>query len=62
MSPDAMEKELKGIKVYSRRKGSDGMMHKAECNSPTDRVNIYEINITDWTRAEQRGFRKLRNL
>lgn len=59
ISIEDMEKELKGIKVLSRDKRPDGMMHIQVCGSPTGVINIYEISASQLKEAEARGFKKL---
>lgn len=59
ISLEDMEKELKGIKVLSRDKRPDGMMHIQVCGSPTGIINIYEIPAANLADAESRGFKKL---
>jgi glucose/arabinose dehydrogenase len=59
ISAEEMEKELKGIKVLSRDKRSDGMMHIQVCGSPTGMINVYEIPASSLAEAEARGFKKV---
>ncbi len=59
ISAEDMEKELKGIKVFSRDKRPDGMMHIQVCGSPTGIINVYEIPAEKLSDAEARGFKKL---
>ena len=59
ITPQEMEKELKGIPVSSRTNRPDGMMHIQSCGSPSGRVNVYEIPATSLKEAEKRGFKKL---
>lgn len=56
--PEEMEKELEGIKVYSRENRPDGKMHIQVCGSPTGQVNVYEIPASSLKEAEKRGFKK----
>lgn len=56
---EEMEKELKGIKVLSRDKRPDGMMHIQVCGSPTGIINVYEIPAANLADAEARGFKRL---
>lgn len=58
VSAEEMEKQLKGIKVISRDKRSDGKMHIQVCGSPTGQLNIYEIPESSLKDAEARGFTK----
>jgi hypothetical protein len=60
MGYDEMEKkDLGGIKVFSRDKRSDGLMHIQVCGSPTGMINVFEVSLGQWPDAEKRGFRKL---
>lgn len=54
----AMENELKGIQVFSRKKENDGKMRIQLCGSPTGMMNIYEIPASSLAEAEKRGFKK----
>lgn len=58
ISPQEMEKQLDGIKVFSRENRSDGLMHIQVCGSPTGMINIFEISATSLKDAEKRGFKK----
>lgn len=58
VSPNEMEKQLDGIKVYSRENRPDGKMHIQVCGSPTGQVNVYEIPASSLKEAEKRGFKK----
>jgi hypothetical protein len=63
MSLEEMEKQLAGIKVVSRNKRPDGLMHIQVCGHPTGIINVYEIAAVSLKEAEGRGFKKLdRNL
>jgi hypothetical protein len=53
------KKELRGIKVISRDKRPDGLMHIQVCGSPTGMINVYEIPSASLAEAEKRGFKKL---
>lgn len=55
---DIMERELAGIRVYSREKRKDGLMHIQVCGSPTGMVNLFEIDFGNLKQAEERGFRR----
>ena len=57
-TPEEMEKDLDGIKVYSRSKRPDGKMHIQVCGSPTGQLNVYEIPTGSLKEAERRGFKK----
>jgi len=52
----SMEKKLAGLKVFSRNKKSDGLMHIQVCGSNTGMANVYEILAKDLGRAKERGF------
>jgi hypothetical protein len=58
MSPQEMEKQLEGIKVFSRENRSDGLMHIQVCGSPTGMINVFEILAGSLKDAEKRGFKK----
>jgi hypothetical protein len=60
-SLDVSEKDLGGIRVFSRNKKSDGKMHIQSCGSATGMINIFEIPESSLPEAESRGFRKLAN-
>ncbi len=55
---DIMERELAGIRVYSREKRKDGLMHIQVCGSPTGMVNLFEIDFGNLKQAEERGFKR----
>jgi hypothetical protein len=60
LSAEEMEKkELSALKVLSRTKKADGMMHIQTCGAVTGMINVYEIAIKDLKRAESKGFKKL---
>ncbi|UOF01984.1 hypothetical protein [Bdellovibrio reynosensis] len=56
-----MQKELKGIKVYSATNQNDGMMRIQLCGSPTGMVNVYEIDRKDLDVALKAGFKEWTN-
>lgn len=59
VAPEAMEKkDLGGIKVLSRDKRNDGMMHVQVCGRATGQVNVYEIPAGMLKEVETRGFKK----
>ena len=58
LTVEEMERELSGIKVHSRLKKPDGLMHIQVCGQPTGLVNTYEIPQKNLADAEERGFRK----
>lgn len=53
-----MERDLRGIKVYSSMKKPDGKMHIQVCGSPTGILNVYEIPASSLSDAEKNGFKK----
>jgi hypothetical protein len=55
---ETMEKQLKGIKVFSRTNKNDGLMRIQVCGAPTGQSNVYEINRTDLERALKAGFKE----
>ena len=57
---ETMAEELKGIKVYSQAKKSDGFMHAMVCGGPTGQVNAYEILKSDLNKAISFGFKELK--
>lgn len=58
MSAPEMEKQLAGIKVYSRDKRPDGLMHIQVCGSPTGMINVFEIDASNLAKAEAKGFKR----
>lgn len=56
-----MADKLKDIKVYSKDKKSDGKMHITLCGSPTDKINIFEIDEANLSKAKALGFQELEN-
>lgn len=53
-----MQKDLKGIKVYSSSNKNDGMMRIQLCGSPTGNANVYEIDRKDLEAALKAGFKE----
>ena len=53
---EAMAKELKDIKVYSKSKQDDGKMYAAVCGGKTGRLNMFEISQKDLPAAQKLGF------
>lgn len=47
---------LAGIKLLSSRKSTDGFSHMTLCGASTGRINIYEIESTDYPKAASMGF------
>ncbi len=56
-SPEEMVKELKGIKIFSSVKKSDGLMHVQACGTPSGKVNVFEILEKDLPSAQKKGFK-----
>ena len=54
----SMEKQLKGIKVHSREKLSDGKMRIQMCGADTGQANVYEIPAPDLKAAQKAGFQE----
>lgn len=57
LSPEEMQKELEGVKVYSAINRHDGDMHPMACGLATGQVNVYEIARRDLDLAKRRGFK-----
>lgn len=55
---ETMEKQLKGIKVVSREKASDGKMRIQMCGADTGQANVYEIPSGDLKAALNAGFQE----
>ena len=55
---EAMEKDLKGIKVLSRSNINDGLMRIQVCGAPTGQSNVYEISRSDLEKALKAGFKE----
>ncbi|WP_415061191.1 hypothetical protein [Bdellovibrio sp.] len=53
-----MQKELKGIQVFSSVNKNDGMMRIQLCGSPTGNSNVYEIDRKDLEAALKAGFKE----
>lgn len=56
-----MQKELKGIQVFSSANKNDGMMRIQVCGSPTGNHNVYEIDRKDLDAALKAGFKEWMN-
>ena len=52
-----MEKDLQGIKIFSREKRPDGLMHIQVCGADTGMANVYEISAGDLAKAEAKNFK-----
>ncbi|MBX9765772.1 MAG: hypothetical protein K2X47_00750, partial [Bdellovibrionales bacterium] len=57
VSAEVMEKELKGIRVLSRKSENDGMMRTMVCGSATGQANLFEISVSDLKTADSLGFK-----
>ena len=55
---ETMEKDLKGIKVFSRTNMNDGLMRIQVCGAPTGQSNVYEIARADLEKALKAGFKE----
>lgn len=55
---EEMEKELKGIQVFSRSNQNDGLMRIQVCGAPTGQSNVYEISRSDLEKALKAGFKE----
>lgn len=55
---EEMEKELEGIKIYSKENKNDGLMRIQMCGAPTGYNNVYEIEKTDLEKALKKGFKE----
>lgn len=53
-----MQKQLKGITVFSAVNKMDGLMHIQACGTPTGQSNVYEIDRADLEKAKKLGFRE----
>ncbi len=57
ISLEEMQAQLGSIRVYSAKKGSDGLIRVTLCGAPTGALNLYEINKSDLEAAKSMGFR-----
>jgi len=55
---DEMARDLKGIRIISKQKRPDGLMHIQVCGSPTGIANVFEISESDLAKAERAGFKR----
>lgn len=53
-----MERDLDGVRVFSREKKADHLMRIQVCGAITGMANVYEISESDMTEAEKKGFKK----
>ena len=62
-SPEAMQAELSGIRVYAAEKSQlQGVAFPAVCGGGTGSINVYTIAGKDLKQAEQRGFHQWESL
>ena len=50
--PEEMQKQLGDIKVYSAENKHDGLIRIQVCGTPTGNCNVFEINESDFAKAE----------
>lgn len=62
VSLEAMAKELQGIHIFSQNKQHDGMMRSQVCGNSTGNLNTYTILEKDLEKAQNFGFRSLKQL
>lgn len=53
-----MQKDLKGIEVFSSSNQNDGMMRIQLCGTPTGNCNVYEIDRKNLEAALKLGFKE----
>lgn len=58
ISLDEMQKELKGIEVFSKTNQNDGLMRIQVCGAPTGDSNVFEIKQEDLEKALKLGFKQ----
>ena len=56
LSLEEMETQLKDVKIFSKEKSTDGLMHIQVCGANTGSINVYEINEQDLNKAKKAGF------
>jgi len=57
ISLEKMAKDLGSLKVHRQFKQNDGLMRIQVCGAPTGMYNVYEIDQTDLTAAQNVGFK-----
>lgn len=58
VTPEKMESQLKGVKVYSRASKSDGLMRTSVCGASAGKFNVYEIDKSELDKAKKLGFQE----
>jgi hypothetical protein len=58
ISLEEMQKELKGIEVFSKTNQNDGLMRIQVCGAPTGDSNVFEIKQEDLEKALKLGFKQ----
>lgn len=58
ISIDEMQKELKGIEVFSKTNQNDGLMRIQVCGAPTGDSHVFEIKQEDLEKALKLGFKQ----
>ena len=58
ITPEAMQKELQGIKVFKAESRIDNLMHVQACGTPTGRANVFEIDVSMLESAKKKGFKE----
>lgn len=53
---ETMQKELKGIEVFSSENKADSLMRIQQCGTPTGRANVFEIARENLDAAKKLGF------
>ncbi|MBX3019399.1 MAG: hypothetical protein KF767_16045 [Bdellovibrionaceae bacterium] len=56
ISLETMQKELKGIEVFSSENKPDSLMRIQQCGTPTGRANVFEIARENLDAAKKLGF------
>ncbi len=58
ISLEDMQKEFKGIEVFSKTNQNDGLMRIQVCGAPTGDSNVFEIKQEDLEKALKLGFKQ----
>ncbi len=51
-----------GVDVVCAQKADSGLAVIAMCGAPSTAINIFSIRVSDWSRAEVLGFKRLQEL